>query len=153
MTGADNPYAIEFLRHEFLHRAAEAPFRADKIYIPRGEAIRAPFNEAEVIDLLQHDGWTIIYPERFHLRDQIAIFAQARQVCAVHGAGLTNLLWCQPGTKVLELLSPNYMNGCYEGLASYLHLSYHFRLFPSDADGRLEVNLDQLMQAVRDLNG
>lgn len=37
------------------------------------------------------------------LSEQIAIFASARVVVAQHGAALANLVWCRPGTGVLEI--------------------------------------------------
>ena len=41
--------------------------------------------------------------EDLEFRDQVALFRDAETVVAPHGGGLTNLVFCDPGTKVIEL--------------------------------------------------
>jgi len=43
---------------------------------------------------------------------------------APHGAGLSNLVFSQPGTKVAELVAPTFINHCYQKLASAMRLPY-----------------------------
>lgn len=38
-------------------------------------------------------------------------------IAGLHGAAMTNLLWAQPETRVLELFTPGYLNACYEQMA------------------------------------
>jgi capsular polysaccharide biosynthesis protein len=38
------------------------------------------------------------------MADQILLFQSAEFVISPHGAGLSNLLFCEPGTKVIELM-------------------------------------------------
>jgi hypothetical protein len=45
---------------------------------------------------------------------------------APHGAGLANLLLCRPGTKVLELYEPNYVNTVYWYLSNHFGLDYYY---------------------------
>ncbi len=52
---------------------------------------------------------------------------------APHGAGLTNLIWCAPHTKVLEIFSPLYVNLCYWAIASITQADYYYLL--GDAEG------------------
>ena len=40
-------------------------------------------------------------------------FAAARVIVAPHGAALTNLVFCRPGVRVLELFAPGYTVHCY----------------------------------------
>ena len=51
-------------------------------------------------------------------------FSQARVVVASHGAELTNLIYCSPGTKVIELFSPYYLKPCFRELAALCQLDY-----------------------------
>jgi hypothetical protein len=37
---------------------------------------------------------------------------------------MTNLLWVNPGTPVMEIFSPEYLNGCYEQIAFQGGLDY-----------------------------
>lgn len=61
--------------------------------------------------------------------------ANAECVIAAHGAGLTNLLFCQPGTRVLEIFTPKWIVFCFARLGSMLgpQCYYHDR---EDAHGR-----------------
>ena len=45
-------------------------------------------------------------------------------IVGAHGAALTNLVFCRPGTRVIELFSPRYVNPCYRDLCVAAGLSY-----------------------------
>ncbi len=49
---------------------------------------------------------------------------QARTVVGVHGAGLTNLAWCAPGTGVLEIISSAHPMPHFRTLADAQGLRY-----------------------------
>jgi capsular polysaccharide biosynthesis protein len=49
-------------------------------------------------------------------------------VVGAHGAGLANLLFCTPGTKVLELFAPRCVNLCYWVISNHAGLNYHYLL-------------------------
>lgn len=81
------------------------------------------------------------------LVEQMRIFATARLVVAQHGAALANLVFCRPGTKVLEIFPRGSWN-CFQPLAETFQLAYH-RLptaGPHDA-----VDVDAFLQAARPL--
>jgi len=149
MTGCDNPYAIAFLREKLLPCAAKLPAHPEKIYITRQNGTRAPQHEAPLLDFLREEGWTVVAAETHSVAEQIALFSRARLVCAVHGGGLTNLLWCRPGTRVLELFADNYLNGCYEGMAVHLGLDYRHRIFPATADSRPRIPIEDFVPLIR----
>jgi hypothetical protein len=51
-------------------------------------------------------------PVRFtgmKVEDQMRLMAEARLVVGVHGAGLTNAIFCRPGTAMLEITSTQYI--------------------------------------------
>ncbi len=142
LTGCDNPYAIHFLRETFLKFADVSSQPPLRFYVTRLNKSRAAVNESAVIDLFLQSGWAVIDPEELSLPQQIQLFANAEAVCGIHGGGLTHLLWCRPGCKVLELCARNYLNGCYEGLASYLSLDYHYMICEADEGFGSRVDLD-----------
>jgi capsular polysaccharide biosynthesis protein len=61
------------------------------------------------------------------------LFRRARLVIAPHGAGLTNIVACEPGTHVYELLPGAYDNYCYCRLAQACGLHYWCDVFPGEA--------------------
>ncbi len=126
ISGDPPPWACSFLRESFIsHKADISP--QPRLYISRSNArYRQVENEAEVIECLSRQGFSVIRLEEHSFAEQIALFAGAEVIVAPHGAGLTNLLWCKAGTKVLELFSPNYVNVCYWAAANQLGLDYHY---------------------------
>lgn len=152
MTGCDNPYAIQFLRERFLPAAAPITLNSDKIYIARRGAARTPIQEGKMIEFLQGEGWAIIQGEKYTFREQIGLFRKARAVCSIHGAGLSHLLWCNKGCKVLELSATNYLNGATESLAVCLGLDHRFMLFPADSKFRISVDMTKFKSAIAALD-
>ena len=65
------------------------------------------------------------------VKDQMKTFAEASHVLAAHGAGLTNLLWCQPGTKVIEIQDKNMIHKKVYPLLSH-HLGLYHKLYLAD---------------------
>ncbi|MDD4600824.1 hypothetical protein SDC9_11413 [bioreactor metagenome] len=116
------------LRSELLCGMVSEPIEEfRKIYISRDDAIhRHVVNEKELITFLSDFGFSAVLPGSLSLAEQISIFSSAQVVIAPHGAGLTNLLFCNPGTKVIEFFSPNYVRHHYWWLANHLGLDYYY---------------------------
>jgi capsular polysaccharide biosynthesis protein len=64
--------------------------------------------------------------ESMSVIEQAALFSQAEIIIAPHGSGLTNLIFCQPNTKVIELFSPNYVYHCYWWISNLVELDYYY---------------------------
>jgi len=56
--------------------------------------------------------------------DQMIAFAEATHVVGTHGAGLVNLLWCLPGTKVIEIVHKYTAKKVYPNLSYLLGLEH-----------------------------
>jgi hypothetical protein len=121
-------WAVRFLRSALLpHAAAGEAKGMERIYISRGDAAhRGVTNEREVEKLLASYGFRTIVPGAMTVAEQIRAFAAADIVVGPHGAGLTNLLFCRPGTRVLELFPPNYVNPLYWYMCNMLDLEYGY---------------------------
>ncbi len=99
------------------------------LYITRGDAPkRKVVNEAEVVAALQEQGFVPFALSKYSLKEAIYLFKNARTVVAPHGAGLTNLLFCQPGTRVIEVFSDKFVNHYFYELATSLGLNYEFSI-------------------------
>ena len=130
-----------------VSRAAMATFRrlseavpwtygaAEEIYVARTDAHnRVAENEAELIELLERQGVRIVVPGALSVAEQIAAFRAARLVIGPHGAGLSNIVFCQSGSFVYELLPRHYPNAVFNRLAQSADLNYWADLF--DGSGR-----------------
>lgn len=99
------------------------------LYISRGDAPkRKVTNEAEVIKTLEGMGFTSFALSNYTLKQAIQLFSNAEMIVAPHGAGLTNLLFCQSGTRVLELFSDKFVNHYFYEIANNLNLLYDFQV-------------------------
>jgi capsular polysaccharide biosynthesis protein len=122
------PWAIEFLREQFLG-SSSLPKSRRRIYVSRANASgRKIANEEEILPILTSRGFVCSELEEMSLSAQIELFSKAEAVVAPHGAGLTNLVWCAPHTKVLEIFSPLYVNFCYWAIASVTQADYYYLL-------------------------
>jgi capsular polysaccharide biosynthesis protein len=120
-----------------LARPAKGP-RLRRFYISRkSSAWRCLVNEAEILPLLLDHGFEVLEPERLSFTAQAEAMAQARVVLGLHGAGLTNMVLCEPGTTIAEISDPvQFPNPFYYALASVLGHRYWLIRGESIDDGR-----------------
>jgi len=105
--------------------------RGKKIYISRKNAYtRRIVNEAEVIALLEKEGFSIVLCEELSFEEQVSIFSNAAILIAVHGAGLTNMAFMSEGSSVLELrkLDDSDRFNCYFRLSAVFNHRYFYQL-------------------------
>jgi hypothetical protein len=123
MTGAWNPYGFNWLRERF------APFcqttaAGQAIFLTRRSAARMPSCLPEIEDTFTKNGFMIVDCSTLSVREQMRIASSAPAIAGLHGAAMTNLLWAQVGTPVLEIFSPDWLNGAYEQIALHFNLNY-----------------------------
>lgn len=96
-----------------------------RIYLDRrGSTTRRLINEEELVKALVGQGIQPVRLENFSLAEQALLMRQAELIVAPHGAGLANLAFARPGTKVLELIPSAALNWCYRHLAAVCKLQY-----------------------------
>ena len=122
------PGTMQFLRQTFLPQVSLVKNKVNqKIYISRARAKnRQIVNELEVESLLINEGFKTIFLEEMSVLEQVAIFANTEIIVAPHGSGLTNLVFCAPNTKVVELFSPNYQRTDYWMISQHLELQHYY---------------------------
>jgi capsular polysaccharide biosynthesis protein len=99
--------------------------RGERLYVSREKAgRRRVLNEATLWPSLQAQGFQKTYLEDLSWAEQIAAFRDAKIVVAPHGAGLANLAFCRPGTRVVEFFNRAYFNPCFWRLAALAGLDY-----------------------------
>ena len=90
-----------------------------RLYLGRASARRRRvLNEPALMAALERQGFTCI-PDAavldFH--QQCRLLAESDLVVAPHGAALSLLFCCAPGTRVLEIFSPDYISPLYARMA------------------------------------
>lgn len=100
------------------------------LYVSRAGASRGRVtnNEDEVIQALEREGFITVQTHRLTVAEQIKLFADAKVIVGVHGAGLTNMLFAPTGTVVIEVLDPEYLAPFYYALSTSLGHQYWYLL-------------------------
>ncbi len=127
------PWAYQFLRDLFLTETlAIAPTHAqkqcqgNKLYLHRrGAKYRQVVNGDALADLLDKRDFEAFDPGQFTVQEQAKTFAAADVVVAVHGAALTNLVFCKPGTIVVEIFGPNHVQNTYWIISTIAGLKHY----------------------------
>jgi capsular polysaccharide biosynthesis protein len=95
----------EHLQQLRAHIARLRPMPAQggrHVYVAR-RGTRRIANQAALEPFLANQGFETYFLEDLSIDEQIDLFAGASWVIGPHGAELGNLLFCKPGTKILEL--------------------------------------------------
>ena len=137
--GVTTPHLPAWLRHfkGLFGFKSLKPHR--KIIVLRpGAKTRRMINSDELILALK--GWETVTLENMTIKEQFKTFAEATHILAAHGAGLVNLLWCKPNTKVIEIQDTKMLHKKVYPLLSHnlglKHELYLAKTVPVNTKGR-----------------
>ncbi len=112
--------------HDMCEWSPKAQRGQRLIYVSRADADRRRVvNEAAILERLRDKGFEVHTLNGLSLKEQQQLFSSAAIICAPHGAALTNLVWCGPGTVVIEFLSERHLVPCFRDLAAQNRLFYY----------------------------
>ncbi len=113
------------------------------LYAKRGHGeARQLRNEDQVIEALG-PRFKVIEPGSLPLDDQMRAFAEARCVVGVHGSNLTNIAFCKPGTRVIEIAA-GLPQPHFERICEVAGLPFHrVAAQPQSADAKGEPTWTQ----------
>ncbi len=116
--------------------AVAAPRR---IFISRRKTgTRTLANERPLEQLLHAHGFETHSMEDYPLAKQARLVHEAEIVVATHGAGLANLVFARPGTRVIEIVPAGRFNyACYPKRTRFFGL--HHQLVFAECPGRKQV--------------
>jgi capsular polysaccharide biosynthesis protein len=115
-----------YLQAEHGHRDERLPKR---LYISRADAPhRRLENEPELLPELAALGFVAVRLSEMPFQEQARLFNAAQIIVAPHGAGLAHLLFCRPGTQVLEIIPAGWMPPAFMPLALSAGCDYRYML-------------------------
>lgn len=123
-----------------------------KVFIVRNKKLfrRTDFMDS-LSDFCSKLGFAVVDTGELNLKQQIDLFASAKVVIGETGSSLTNLIFCSPGTKVLEINTLNFMSGFFREFTDALSLS-HVEITDVTRDGEeFLIKLNGLQVNLRDL--
>jgi capsular polysaccharide biosynthesis protein len=156
VVGAYNEPFLLNMRNAFFEKInidiENKPFR--RIYISRKKAVRRKIiNQDELLIFLSDHKFETVFLEDYTIEHQIKLLYETQCVIAPHGAGLTNILFMQPETKVIELKAHNNDYWCFFSMARLAKLHYSYLLCESDRenhrDADININLLELERIVK----
>lgn len=120
----------DFVKERVTAKIAEASLDVhspEKIYISReGSSFRRLVNREEIEAILKRYGYEEVRAENHPFLEQAALFAKAKFIVTVHGAGLTHLIFAPSDCRLLELHPARYVNPAYFFLARECGQPYHY---------------------------
>ncbi len=127
--------------------------RNRRIYISRARArFRRLLNEDEIWPMLEARGFERTFMEDLSFEEQVELMRRTEFLVAPHGAGLTNMMFCAEGTKVVEIASPYFPNPNFYALSQAMGHSYY--LVPAEDHGDdppLERDMSVPFQGLREV--
>jgi capsular polysaccharide biosynthesis protein len=106
-------------------------------------------NSDEVTEFLERRGVRIVDGQGLTVKDRIELFRTADVVIGPHHDGLANVLFCQAGALLWELMPDRLHNPCYNRLAQAAELDYwadQFESLPTGATCAWRVDMDVLAE-------
>ncbi len=133
-------WVIDFLNEKFLIKIKNIKF-PQKIFVSRSKAYsRRIINEDQLFKVLEEKGFKKIFLEDVKINEQAELFHEAREIVAAHGSGLSNLVFCTPGSRIIEINPHGGHRGHYQMLAKQMNLDYE----------EVDTNSDHLTQKQAD---
>jgi capsular polysaccharide biosynthesis protein len=168
-TGHPSALAVRWLRENFVSRNAPKNKAHRLIYISRRDArARRLINEEEIANVLKAFRFEEVVLSDMSFDESVQLLGGARCVVAVHGAGMSNLVLCPPGARVIELANNDYLHWCYWELSHQCGHSHEFVLTNPEAPVRhhepsceasfhidrhqLEAALTRMMSGIEGMN-
>lgn len=158
-------WLIDGYRELFLQKdsASTTPKSTAKkrLYISRKDAnSRKLVNEDAVIALLTQYGFESVQLSQFAFEEKIALFKNAECVIGLSGAGLSNIMFCNRGTKFIELCPPRSIHYLFASIGSHLDFEYDYIVLQNASVlsyfnkffGHLKLNTSELESKLKSLN-
>ena len=114
--------------------AAQVVESSEVVYVSRSRSSRSLRNEHLLENAVANAGVRVVFLEEMSLQEQVQVFATARLVIGPHGAGLSNIVFMQPGSRLVEISSGDGWEPCYRRIAGVMGLEYVFLPAPGDAE-------------------
>ena len=119
-------WIIHWLKNVYLKYAKKFD-NNEKIYIDRTES---KFNHCqiqndnEIFNFLKEQGFSKYKVGELSFFEQIYLFNNAKIIIGAHGAAFTNLAFCKPNTKIIEIRPSTQSNNNYKRISQIGNLNY-----------------------------
>jgi capsular polysaccharide biosynthesis protein len=100
-------WATDFLRSSFMRPSI--PSAGARVYLSRGDAARRRIcNEPDLVIALEARGFRAVHLSALPFLEQAQLLRDAQVTIGLHGAGLSHVLFQQPGGALVEIFPSSY---------------------------------------------
>ena len=128
------------LRKKFLKNKNKKSKKI-KLFIDRSDSIYSRFNvinNDQFKNFLKLKKYKSYKLSKLNLNRQISLFKSSRSVLGPHGAGFANILFCNPGTKIFEILTnDSYQRPAIKTLCNHLNLIHCKIILPKKKSNKI----------------
>lgn len=146
-SGVYNKVELLAIKNHFfsVYGVSENPTK--NIYITRKNAPKRKVeNEDEVISVLKAYNCEIMDTSLLTFQQQVELFSQCKIIISIHGAGLTNVLFMQHKTHLIEFYKEKtFINPCYENMCNELDIHFHRIVCEGGKNKNTHVNFTDLI--------
>lgn len=146
-------WIIYFLREKFL--SYEKKFNSnDKIFIDRSDSIFNHcklINNNEIIKFLLNIGFSSYKVSELDFFEQIYLFHNAKMIIGPHGAAFSNLIFSNPGLKIIEIIPENHPSMKCKKFSEILNFDYKRIELPQidkHKDGDMFLKIDDIEKLI-----
>jgi len=119
-------WIAHWLRDTYLKYAKKIEVN-EKIYVDRTESKFTHCqiqNDSEIFEILKKRGFSKYKVGELSFFEQIYLFNNAKIIIGAHGAAFTNLVFCKPNTKIVEIRPSSQTNNNYKRISEICKLDY-----------------------------
>ena len=152
-------WVVLSLREKFLKYSKKIPI-ADKIFIDRSDSIYDHCkltNNKEIIDFLSEKNFKTYQVSKLNFFEQVYLFNNAKIIVGPHGAAFSNIIFSNPGLKIIELIPKNHPSiKCkkFSDLLGFEYTRVNLDLVDNqnkDKTGDMKISIPQLSEILKNI--
>jgi hypothetical protein len=144
--GLQNVYGNNYVKEKvlsFVNKTDPSVSKKRRIYLSRNDSkwMRV-INESFIQPILDKYNIERVTFNNSSVVEQAEIMQSAELFISAHGAGMVNIIYCKPGTKIIELMNRNRINVVYHPYSIYQKLNYSYLLLDSVENNDVKHNTE-----------
>lgn len=118
---------MKFVRDEISQNVDDGDNGGIKVYLSR-KKIRSNrmLDEENVENVFRKYGYEIYYPEKMSAEEQVMLMKKSSVVAGCAGAAMTNMVFCEPTTKVLIIVPREHSSELWANYGAQVELDVKF---------------------------
>ncbi|MBT8036549.1 MAG: glycosyltransferase family 61 protein [Verrucomicrobiae bacterium] len=149
-SNAINPITYNFLRDNLLANVGRSETNEEMIFFTRRGIKRGGLLLEQLEEYFKNKGFKLIEGADHSFEEQVNYCRNAKVIAGLHGAALTNILWAESGTTIIEIFSSSWLRATKENISILGGLNYEPIIFESFNDGDLKFidwrKLDEIIK-------